>query len=348
MQEDQAKQSAFNQDQVNFLWNDVASADDENCSFILTKTMLCLPEEKEDAYDVDEAEIIDILGEFANGELKGEIILNLSYLNEQDSPCSLSFAVPFLIDYPGELSRGSVLEENYASAQIADRRHILLETVISVPKKTIPLRHAPKIGHFEHQSKITLPEDWPQAERIIGANLHYDRGLFRAENDQPLVEILGHIGIIYEKKDGDGEKVIYCEQEEPFTLILDEPLVEAEAVYYALSAQLINEREIALQSFNYLFGEKPLAVTDQDVKISETADDEKTAQREEIITESEAENDASFEQSEEKKQDIKTPKTSNQPRNMRPNRRESLEKHMHRLDCGVKTPHIVRNIEFNK
>ena len=37
-----------------------------------------------------------------------------------------------------------------------------------------------------------------------------------------------------------------------------------------------------------------------------------------------------------------------QAKNTRPNCRESLEKHMHRLDSGVKTTQVVRNIEFNK
>ena len=344
MQEDQVNTSTESLNEVDFLWNDVAAINDENCAFIISKAMLCLPTDKADAANAEDAEIIDIVGEFAQGELKGEIILNLKYTDVGNEECALNLAVPFAVDYPKELSRGSVLEENYSSAQLADCRHILLETVISVPKKNMPLRRAPKIGHFERKSIITLPADWPQAERIIGTNLRYDPGSFRAENTQPLMEMSGHIGIIYEKQGDCGEKILYYEQEEPFTLALEEPLLEAEAAYYSLSAQLVNEKEISVQSFNYLFGEKSEISAD----LAEQAPAAEL-KKEEIAEKCSAEiEDTAFQSAEEDLAKIPSCQKNQQPKTARPNRRESLEKHMHRLDRGVKTSHIVRNIEFNK
>lgn len=322
--------------QVDFLWNDVAAVNDDNCCFIISKAMLELADTTE-IIAIVETGIVDIIGEFKNDVLNGEIVLEVECetIKGEDS---LKITVPFLIDYQGALSRGSVLEENYAHAKLADERHILLETVVSVPKKSMAVRSLTKIGHFERKNIIRLPLDLPKAAEIIGASLSYRRGEFRADNNQPMVEMLGHIGIIYANAD-DGEKIVYYELDEPFTLAIEESLVEAEAGYYALNAQLVNEKEIVLQSFNYLYGQKLAHVQADEEKDEENSD-------EDIASESQVqiEND-SLDESEVK--EIAT-KLKDNLKAARPNRREILEKHMHRLDKGVKTPHIVRNIEFNK
>ena len=98
---------------------------------------------------MNDAEIVDILGEFNDRELSGKVILELKYEDETKDEQKLQVEVPFLIAYEGDLSRGSVLEENYAHAECADKRHILLETVISVPAQNMPVRALKKFGHFE-------------------------------------------------------------------------------------------------------------------------------------------------------------------------------------------------------
>ena len=346
MQENQEKNEALSLDNVNFLWNDVAAVNDENCQFIICKTMLQLPKEKGDIASVDETEVKDILGEFTQGELSGKLILAIAYTDEAGEKEEINLAVPFIVDYQGDMSRGSVLEENYAVAQKANNRYILLETVTSVPKKNIPTRSLAKIGHFERKNRIVLPEDWPDMEQIIGANIVYDQAQFRAENDQAILDMTGHIGIIYAQNAQAGEKIVYYQTEEPFSIALEQALLEAEVGYYSLNAQLINEREIALQSFNHLYGET-LAAEEEKEEKKELSQQEETAEttapaEETQAVQEEADNDAPQTQEEEKEP---TPSTATPKR---VNRRESLGRHMHSLDRGVKTSHIVRNIEFNK
>ena len=356
MQEKNEKNEAQAVDTVNFLWNDVAKVSDENCCFIICKTMLQLPEEKGDIACLEETKVEDIWGEFAQGELSGKIILQVSYTDEDDKKEELTLEVPFIIDYQGDMSRGGILEENYATAQRADSRHILLETVTSVPKKNIPMRSLEKIGHFERKNHIVLPNDWPDMDQIIGANIVYDQPQFRAEDDKAILEMMGHIGIIYAQNAQRGEKVVYYQTEEPLSIALDQALVEAEVGYYSLNAQLINEREIALQSFNHLFGEK-LTKESPEEELEElkeeTIEDEKNVEantdlpREEILTEQTEEAPAEEKQAAEAQQtQNETAPSTAMPK--RVNRRESLERHMHSLDRGVKTSHIVRNIEINK
>ncbi len=325
--------------QVDFLWNDVAAVNDDNCCFIISKAMLELADTTE-IVGIVETGIVDIVGEFKNEVLNGEIVLEVECETLQGED-SFKITVPFLIDYQGALSRGSVLEENYAHAKLADERHILLETVVSVPKKSMAARSLAKIGHFERKNTIRLPMDLPTASELIGASLRYQRGEFRADNNQPMVEMLGHIGLIYANAADDGEKIVYYELDEPFTLAIEEPLVEADAGYYALNAQLVNEKEIVLQSFNYLYGQKLADMTAEEEKNEETSDD--------IASEyqTQMENNSPDESEAEEIDAIDT-KLKDNSKVARPNRREMLEKHMHRLDKGVKTPHIVRNIEFNK
>lgn len=321
--------------QVDFLWNDVAAVNDDNCCFIISKAMLELADTTE-IIGIVETGIVDIIGEFKNDALNGEIVIEIE-CESASGEDNFKVTVPFLVDYQGALSRGSVLEENYAHAKLADERHILLETVVSVPKKSMAARSLAKIGHFERKNTIKLPLDLPTAAELIGASLSYQRGEFRADNNQPMVEMLGHIGLIYANATDDGEKIVYYELDEPFALAIEEPLVEAEAGYYALNAQWVNEKEIVLQSFNYLYGQKlaDMAVEEKAEEISDDIAPEYQAQTENNSPDESAREaiDAKF------KDNLKV---------ARPNRREMLEKHMHRLDKGVKTPHIVRNIEFNK
>ena len=354
MQEKNERNEAPAIDKANFLWNDVAKVNDENCCFIICKTMLQLPKDKGDIANLDDAKVEDIWGEFAQGKLNGKIVLAVSYTDEEEQKEELTLEVPFIIDYQGDMSRGSILEENYATAQRADSRHILLETVTSVPKKNIPTRSLEKVGNFERQDRIALPGDWPDMEQIIGVNVVYDQPLFRAEDDKPILDMTGHIGIIYAQNTQRGEKVVYYQTQESVSINLEQPLVEAEAGYYSLSAQLINEREVALQSFNHLYGEK-LAEDAVNAEIKEepqeTADtEERTAQEEPAVN---ADEEPLTEQEEEAPVEEQQANQS-QPEAVatalpkRVNRRESLERHMHSLDRGVKTSHIVRNIEINK
>ena len=345
MQENQEKNEALSMDNVNFLWNDVAAVNDENCQFIICKTMLQLPEEKGDIACVDETQVTDILGEFADGELSGKLLLTISYTDESNEKEEIKLEVPFIVAYQGDMSRGSVLEENFATAQRADNRHILLETVTSVPKKNIPTRSLAKVGHFERKNRVVLPNDWPDMEHIIGANIVYDQAQFRAEDDKAILDMVGHIGIIYEQNAQRGEKVVYYQTEEPLSIALEQPLLEAEVGYYSLNAQLINEREIALQSFNHLYGET-LAEEEQKEEIKPQEEETVPAnEKEESIEEDTSVQEAQV-QAEAKQPKAEIPQSTAVPK--RVNRRESLGRHMHSLDRGVKTSHIVRNIEFNK
>lgn len=318
MQENQATQT-----ENHFLWNDVAAIKDDNCCFIILKSMLEL--ESDGADSVNDAEIVDILGEFNDRELSGKVILELKYEDETKDEQKLQVEVPFLIAYEGDLSRGSVLEENYAHAECADKRHILLETVISVPAQNMPVRALKRVGHFERKSKVTLPEGWPKLSQIIGVNLRYDEGLLRTENEQPFAALVGHIGLIYAQEEKEGERIMYYEADDPFSVALESSLLQTEVGYYALNAQIDENGEVIVQSFNYLYGEK--------------AQEERN---EEVIENDEAEEKVSTAEGTVEK------RSAPQAKNTRPNCRESLEKHMHRLDSGVKTTQVVRNIEFNK
>lgn len=53
---------------------------DDNCCFIILKSMLEL--ESDGADSVNDAEIVDILGEFNDRELSGKVILELKYGDE--------------------------------------------------------------------------------------------------------------------------------------------------------------------------------------------------------------------------------------------------------------------------
>jgi len=308
-------------DGVEFLWNDVACLNDGNCTFIITKTMVVLPKEKEDIDILQSASICDVLSEakFQDDiwKLTGEMIVSVVYAYEEDKEDELIFAVPFEGEYQKGLKRGEYLQEKYIFAQALDERSFCLECVLAVPEGQKLQRDNDVQLRFDREDMVLLPAEWPKAEEIIGTKLDYRID----KTEDGYVRGKCYIGIIYADEDTKGEKVAYYEAEYPFEITKEDVCAE-EIQYYSLTAQAVEDRKILVRSKNLLYGKRNETHFEPNIADAEVL--QQPVQQEVLTTKEE------------------------QPIVKRTNRRKRLEKYMRDLNQGMGTSFVIRNIDLEK
>lgn len=66
---------------------------------------------------------------------------------------------------------------------------------------------------------------------------------------------------------------MYYEADDPFSVALESSLLQTEVGYYALNAQIDENGEVIVQSFNYLYGEKAQEEKNEEVIENDEAEE---------------------------------------------------------------------------
>lgn len=359
---------------ISFLWNDVATMNDDNCSFIICKSMVKLSRELPEILNLEKVAVSNITKAMTRSgdeqEISGDVQLAIEYETTDNNLAELSFAVPFSGDYWGTAEIANKPQAVYVDAQTVGFNNLLLETVLSVPNRSRLTRgNDVVIGDFQLQQKLVLPEQWPPLAQIIASQVGYH--LDDCQKDGDLLKLRGQqdIGVLYVANQSFGEKVMLYQTTEDFAVDLrTDAQVNADTDlnigYYSLTAQNINEQEILINSNCNVRAPYDSVAADKERQAS-------PAMLEEALADSQS---VEAPQVEEQRQDTAEPlpvveqpvelaqeqnqnqqemtseakpaaKPSSRPQAKgRPSRRDNLLKYMRNLDCGVRTPKCSRNI----
>lgn len=351
-------------DKVTFLWNDVAVVADDNCSFVVCKSLVKLSPELPGIGVVEKIEADSVTRRIvpsAEGgqEIDGEVAVKLSYATAEEEAASAEFAVPFRGEYAGSWERSNKPQVVYLDGQSAGFDHVLLETVLAIPHGSVLLRaEQTAVAHFRQEQRLELAEAWPDWAQLIGTQLSYELQNIKVQEDTLLLEGEQQIRLLYAANQAQGEKVMYYPLTLPFSMKLSpEQKITEEAElslgYQSLTAHLLNERQVAIDVSGVVRAAGLLADErqSQEAAIEQDKDalqDAAPESRPIAVQPPEAETAPVMEA----KEPMQPQPPSQMPHNMgrprRPSKRDNLLKYMRTLDRGVKTPQCSRNIALGQ
>lgn len=350
-------------DKVTFLWNDVATIADDNCSFVVCKSLVKLSPELPGIGVVEKIEANSVTrrivpSEKGGQEIDGEVAVKLSYATEEEEAAYAEFAVPFRGEYAGSWERSNKPQVVYLDGQSAGFDHVLLETVLAVPHGSFLVRaEETPVAHFRQEQRLELAEAWPDWAQLIGTQLSYELQTIKVQEDALLLEGQQQIRLLYAANQAQGEKVMYYPLTLPFRMKLSpEQNVTEEAElslgYQSLTAHLLNERQVAIDISGVVRAaglmndehEPQEAAAVQDAHVVQDAAPES---RPVAVRPPEAESAPAIETEQPKRPPSQVqPHNTGRPR--RPSKRDNLLKYMRTLDRGVKTPQCSRNIALGQ
>lgn len=344
---------------VTFLWNDVATVADDNCSFVVCKSLVKLSPELAGIGTVEKIEADSVTRRIvpsAEGgqEINGEVALKLSYATAEEEAAEVAFAVPFCGEYHGSMERSNKPQVVYLDAQAVGFDHVLLEMVLAVPQASRMSRaEQTAVAHFRQEQRLELPQDWPDWAQLIGTQISYTLTAVKAEEEAVLLTGEQEIRLLYAANEEQGEKVMYYPLTLPFNMRLStEQKVTEEAEitigYQALTAHLLSDRQVVIDVSGVVqaAGLPPQEAPEAE-RTAEVAQTEE-APLEDVVSAVQAEAPAPEVQPEQPPQPKRPPtqQPSGHPR--RPSKRDNLLKYMRTLDRGVKTPQTSHSIDLSQ
>ncbi len=346
-------------DKVTFLWNDVATIADDNCSFVVCKSLVKLSPELPGIGVVEKIEADSVTRRIvpsAEGgqEIDGEVAIKLSYATEEEEAAYAEFAVPFRGEYAGSWERSNKPQVVYLDGQSAGFDHVLLETVLAVPHGSFLVRaEQTTVAHFRQEQRLELAEAWPDWAQLIGTQLSYELQNIEVQEDALLLEGQQQIRLLYAANQAQGEKVMYYPLTLPFRMKLSpEQNVTEEAElslgYQSLTAHLLNERQVAIDVSGVV---RAAGLIQDEPKPQEAAavQDALTESRPAAVKPPEEASAPAIENEQPKRpQQPSQVQQHNAGRPRRPSKRDNLLKYMRTLDRGVKTPQCSRNIALGQ
>lgn len=346
---------------VTFLWNDVATIADDNCSFVVCKSLVKLSPEVAGIGTVEKIEADKITRRIvpsAEGgqEIDGEVALKLYYATAEEEAAEVAFAVPFRGDYRGSLERSNKPQVVYLDGQAAGFDHVLLEMVLAIPQASRMSRaEQTAVAHFRQEQRLELPQDWPDWAQLIGTQISYTLSAVQTEEEAILLTGEQEIRLLYAANEEQGEKVMYYPLTVPFSMRLStEQKVTEEAEltigYQALTAHLLTDRQVVIDVSGVVQAAGSASqeeAAERTAEVLQTAD-APTKDEAAAVPTAQAEAPAPEVPPEQPPQP-KRPQAqpmSGHPR--RPSKRDNLLKYMRTLDRGVKTPQTSRNIDLSQ
>lgn len=328
---------------VTFLWNDVAVIADDNCSFIVCKSLVKLPNELPEIDTIEKIEAYNVAQRFLSSpesgtEIDGEVLMQLSYATATEETAQAAFVLPFRGSYDGSQERSSKPQVVYLDGQSVGWNHLLLETVLALPNTSQMQRAEQKIAaRFQQEQRLDLPDNWPDWAQLIGAQVHYV--LQDVKQQEDTLELSGnmYIRLLYAANQPQGEKVCYYPLTQPFRMQLssEQAITDADALemrYQVLTAHLLSGRQAVVN----VQGVVQVVPSDS---ADNAVDTESVANRQ--LDEAESVEQTPTNDTIKKNAPAARPITN---RNRRPSRRDAMLKHMRTLDRGVRTPQCSRNI----
>ena len=365
-------------EKVTFLWNDVATVADDNCAFVVCKSLVKLSPELPAIGVVEKIEADSVTRRIhpareGGQEIDGEVALRLSYATAEEEAASVEFALPFRGAYTGSWERANKPQVVYLDGQSAGFDHVLLETVLAVPQSSRMSRaQQTAVAHFRQEQRLELAEGWPDWVQLIGTQVSYSLQSVQKQGEDLLLAGEEQIRLLYAAGLAQGEKVMYYPLTLPFNFKLtpeEQVLDDSELTmgYIALTAHLLNERQAVIDINGVV--QAPQLSEDLSEEESRQVQPEAEAEPEAVVLEEKAEppvdrpiEDAPPEQMTQAPAPAEVPQTApieNQPmqrpkqppqsqRPRRPSKRDNLLKYMRTLDRGVRTPQCSRNIALGQ
>ncbi len=363
---------------ISFLWNDVAAMSDDNCTFIICKSMVRLSRGLPDIMSLEKVSVQNIAkamtrSRAGSAEISGQVDLNVEYETNEGEIAELSFAVPFAGDYRGTAEVSNRPQAVYADAQAVGFNNLLLEIVLSVPNGSRLLRGSEAvIGDFQLQQKITLPPEWPPMEQLLASQVTYTIDDYARSDDELKINGVQTISLLYAANQTAGEKVMFYQTAQNYeaNMRTETQLAEDAALnagYFSMTTHLIDNKEIAINSnctvrtsFNNIAAKEeiidtPPVISAETMTAAVDSQSPMTAMEsaEDCRIEPKAPDVASTaediptENSVAEPAALSAPTKNSRPHTKgRPSRRDNLLKYMRNLDCGVRTPKCSRNIAF--
>ena len=347
---------------VTFLWNDVAAVADDNCAFVVCKSLVRLSPELPGIGMVEKIEANSVTRRIVPSkeggqEIDGEVALKLSYATAEEDVAEVDFSVPFRGAYHGSLERSNKPQVVYLDGQPAGFDHLLLETVLAIPHASrLSRAEQTDVAHFRQEQRLELPEAWPDWVQLIGTQISYTLRSSQVQEEGLLLEGEQEIRLLYAANQEQGEKVMYFPLTLPFNMRLspEQQLTEdaeLSLAYQSLTAHLLNERQVVIdvsgvvQAAGLTVEAPPAAerVAADAVQSEESPASEETpaVQAEAARPEVQPEEPP---QPQSQRPQVQQP--AGHPR--RPSKRDNLLKYMRTLDRGVKTPQTSRNIALSQ
>lgn len=338
---------------ISFLWNDVACLADDNCSFVICKSMVRLSAELPAMERLEKINIRSITRSInaarsKEPEMNGEIAVEITYVTMEQEQMEAAFAVPFSGSYFGTWERSNRPQVVYVDGQAVGFDHVLLETVLAVPNSSNLLREEERvIGEFHHEQRIELPAELPTWTQIIGTQVAFDINDWQCRDGELTVIGEQQIKLLYAADREQGEKVMFYQKPQGFSVVMaaEELLSDDTQLaigYRSLIAHLLNDKEAVLDincTIMAAGGQRMVA----ELTVDETA---VSAADQLILAETEPERMEEAEVSTVIQEPAAAPKmppmNSRPPR--RPSKRDNLLKYMRNLDRGVKTAQCNKNI----
>lgn len=354
---------------MNFLWNDVACLSDDNCSFIICKSMVKMPRDIERIGLLEKVEVKEISRQFTHENdqlmIKGDVAVAIAYETEAKEQAEIAFKVPYAGEYQGTLERSNTPQVAYVNGQAVGYDNVLLETVLAIPNSSGLYRESSVIlGSFSQNKILRLDEQWPEISQIIGTQIEYFIEGYGV-NEAGELQLSGQeqIGILYAGGNASGEKVILHQDTLPFEVAIPlavrvEEFAQLQVGYFSLTAQIISDREVQISGYCHVRASAEESPDDPGRAVGAEDVERFSAQTKvelESVTPpqpSQAQINQAQVSQPQMNQETQQGACNNRPVSYsnrgRASRRDQLQKHMRNLDRGVRTPQCTRNIDFTQ